>query len=184
MCFIFYNNEKEGEIMIKQIKIFILSVVVLFVVFYIIQLYQIPIRDSVKIEAGKKDISISSFLKNKDMKASLITPITSHQLSTVGQYDIVIHINGKEYQTQLMVEDTIPPQVQLKQLKVYQGHPVEPQMFIKRIKDETTVSYSFEKTVDIYKLGKQAVTIIVEDEGHNQTKKSTTLEIMKENSPK
>lgn len=142
-----------------------------------------PIKAKISIEAGQKSLDVKACLKDEDLDAKWKKPLTEKQLQTIGKYDLVVVAGRKEYECQVQVEDTISPQADSKNVKVYQNQSVKPEDFVTNIVDATKVAISFEKDISTKEVGKQDVTIILEDEGKNQTKIKSTLEVQKDEEP-
>lgn len=131
------------------------------------------------IEAGSQNVDISCFIKNKQAKASFKSEITEDMLKTIGEYEIVIIINEKEYTSKMIVQDTVAPTATSQTVEIYTNQDITTDMFVTDIQDETKVTASFQSDVSTAKAGTFDVNIVLEDKGGNQTIIQSTL-IVKE----
>lgn len=139
-----------------------------------------PVLNEVKIEVGEKSISVDRFLKDSSDNARIKTNITEDMLSKIGEYEIVIVVDNKEFTSTMYVEDTIAPQAKTQNVTVYQDQEIKPDMFVQDIDDQTNVDISFGTEITTTTIGDYDVVIILEDEAHNQTKINEKLTVKKD----
>ena len=174
---------KEGEKMKRIRKGRVALVVGVFLIIGLALFFLLtycPVKAKVSVEAGQKQLDVKTCLKDQDLTAKWKKPLTTEQLKTIGKYDMIVIANNQEYECSVYVEDTTAPKAEAKSVKVYQNQSVKPESFVENIVDATQVKVSFEKEVSTQKIGKQNVTIILEDEAGNQTKIQSKLEVQKD----
>ncbi len=103
--------------------------------------------------------------------------------SVVGEYIIKVEYEGVEYTSTIKVQDTIPPELELKDISIYDDEEISDyKKFIKKASDasgEPTVTLKTE--IDYSKIGKQDVVIEAVDINGNKTEKIATLTIKRDN---
>lgn len=139
-----------------------------------------PIYQSIKVEAGSKEVTVSQFLKEEETTGTLKTEITEDMLKTLGKHDIIIDVNGKEYTSTMIVEDTVAPNATVKNVTVYKDQNVTKEMFVENIQDQTNVTISLKNEISTKEIGKYDVEIVLEDEGKNTTSLKAVLEVKKD----
>lgn len=165
---------RKSRVALVLIVVMIIGVAVFFLVTYS------PVKSKIFIEAGQTELDVKECLKDQELKAEWKNPLTAEQLKTIGEYDQIVVIGDQEYKCCVTVEDTTPPTADAKNVTVYQNQSVKAEDFVDHITDATQVSISFEKDVSTQEVGKQDVTILLEDEAKNQTKIQSQLEVQKD----
>jgi len=128
----------------------------------------IGINKKVTIEAGAEFPQANVFLKDQTKQAVYITNIKEIETSNLGTYDLKIESGGRKYKVKLEIKDTLAPEAEIKNVDLYEGRQVEPQEFIKGIKDATNVKVAYKTTPDFNKIGIQDVVLLLEDEAGNK----------------
>lgn len=165
---------KKGKI---TLMLMFLVVILTIGIFVFVKLSN-PVYKKVKVEVGTP-IDVRQFIKNEDIKGNFKTKITD-DMKKLGEYEVVIDIDGKEYHSLLIVQDTIAPTATKQTVEVYQNQKVTVDMFVKDIHDETEVKTSFQNDVSTTEIGKFDVPIILEDEAGNQTIVQSILQVRKD----
>ena len=127
-----------------------------------------------RIEAGGTVVP-SDFLKKEDETAVFTSNSDVIDTKTPGEYHVEIKTGAFTTKSKLIVEDTIAPVVELRDMKLAYGETCEIGDFITVLKDETLISYSYVQEPDFTQSGKQSVTISATDLGGNVTTKSAEL---------
>jgi len=86
-------------------------------------------------------------------------------------------VDGDVYETTIEVVDTIPPTGSPVNLTVWQGDAVEPESFISEVNDVTAVKVDYLNAPDFTRPGEQRVTLVMTDEGNNETRLEALLKI-------
>lgn len=130
-------------------------------------------------------VDYSSFIKT--VKGGEIQDVqidaSDVKINQLGEYSVVYSFKDKKTHLKVKVIDSTAPKVSVKDLKIAQNQTVIPNDLISKIDDDTKTTVSFEKNYDFSKVGKKEVNIVVEDEGHNKTIASTTIEVVKDVTP-
>lgn len=137
------------------------------------------INRKVIIEAGTDLPLANVFLKDQTKQADYITDITKMGTNKPGIYDIRIESSGKKYRVKLEIRDTLAPEVEIKNIDLYEGRVIEPQEFIKGINDATNVTVVYKTTPDFNRIGTQDVTLLLEDEAGNKSEYQAKLRVSK-----
>lgn len=99
----------------------------------------------------------------------------------LGNYVIVYRLDDKQYELDVEVVDTKAPKFDInKDVQIVKTGHIEAKELVTNIKDETKTKVFFKENYDLKKPGKLKVTVVVEDEGKNQTEKKTTLKIVED----
>ena len=101
----------------------------------------------------------------------------------IGNYEIKMTYNNKDYICKVTVKDTKGPELELKNLSIYLGEKISGKdAFIVSVKDASNkVTTKLKESYDDNKIGTQTIVIEAIDEYGNKTEKSATLTIKKDN---
>ncbi len=96
----------------------------------------------------------------------------------VGEYEIYSTYNGVEKITKIIIKDTLPPDLKVKDITIYVGQQVDDlNQFIESANDASKVTTSILTTPDFSKEGEQEITIEAVDEYGNKATKTAKLTI-------
>ena len=152
----------------------VLAVVILAVVL----LWPANIVSELKVEAGRESISANEFRKaDKGIDAQFVSDMTAVDLSAIGSYPVSVEYKGKTYDCTLIVEDTIAPEAQVRNLAVYSYETPEPEDFIVSIKDVSPVTVQYEKRTDLTKDGSYLLKLILTDAAGNHSEYEVVLTV-------
>ena len=100
----------------------------------------------------------------------------------IGKYTLNIKYNGKNYPVEIQVKDTKAPELKLKNVSIFWDEDkVEKEDFIDEVSDASgEVETNMEASIEYGKVGKYKVTITAKDKNGLETKKETTLSIIKD----
>lgn len=100
----------------------------------------------------------------------------------IGEYTITVENEGKEYTSIVKVQDTTPPELELKELTIYDDEKISDyKKFIKKVSDASGEPETTLKTeIDYTKTGEQEIIIEATDASGNKIEKTTTLTIKKD----
>lgn len=100
----------------------------------------------------------------------------------VGTYTLKTNILNHDYETEIIVKDTVAPKITLKKLTIYNDvKKVEASDFVKKVVDASKVKYEIEGSITYGKVGTYELKIKATDESGNVSEKETTLTIKKDN---
>ena len=133
------------------------------------------LQEVVQVEATTGPLELEKFLKPNVTARSLSLVSGPESYDKVGRYPVRISVDGEIYESNVEVIDTIPPKGTAEPLTSWAGDYVEPERFITEIDDITTVTVSYKEEPDFDFVGEQTVSLVLTDEGGNETVVMTTL---------
>lgn len=137
------------------------------------------IKNSVTIEAGSQVPEAESFLiqAGEAVYASGMEEIdTSH----IGTYEVSLTADGITVSSDLIVEDTVPPEVTVKKISGWTGKAILPMQFASDVNDVTAVTAAYRKEPDFSKEGEGSAAVVFTDEGGNSVEKTVTYTLKKD----
>ncbi len=104
--------------------------------------------------------------------------------SVIGKYEIRVEYEGKEYISKIIVQDTTPPELELKNITIYDGEKIGSYtQFIKSVSDISgEPSTSLKTEIDYSKVGEQEIVIEAVDVNGNRIEKTAILTIIRDTS--
>ena len=152
----------------------VLAVVILAVVL----LWPANIVSELKVEAGRESISANEFRKeDKGIDAQFVSDLTAVDLKTPGSYPVKVQYKNKTYDCTILVEDTIAPEAEVRNLAVYSYDTPDPEDFIVSIKDVSPVTVQYEKRTDLTKDGSYLLKLILTDAAGNHSEYEVVLTV-------
>ena len=128
------------------------------------------IRPAVTIEAGRKTLpTVVDFEEEPWGYISMETDLSDVDLSTTGAYPVTLALGPLTKESTLIVQDTVPPVGEVRDLTLTVGEEIRPEDFIVSMSDVTELSVFFEKALNLTDEGTQEVSVALEDEGGNRT---------------
>lgn len=141
------------------------------------------IKPEYTLELGTK-LTKEDLLYNAQKDGDKIdqTQIDQINSSKIGEYEIKAIYNGEEYITKIKVQDTMPPELELKNVSIYDDEKIKgKESFIVSSKDASgEVTTNMLTQVKYGSLGTQEVTIEAVDMYGNRVEKTATLTIRKD----
>ena len=176
-----HRNVKKKN---RNLRLFFCVLVELAVIALLIYLLLLPqkVQRKVTIEAGAKRPDVSIFLKGNH-KGSFLTDLSKIDFKEIGTYAIKIKVEGKTYESKLVIEDTTAPKATDNQKTGALGFKLNALSCVKDVEDATKVTAHFVKEPNWNQSGKQSATVILKDEGNNETKVKVTIELLKDQEP-
>ena len=168
----------------RNLRLFFCVLVELAVIALLIYLLLLPqkVQRKVTIEAGAKRPDVSIFLKGNH-KGSFLTDLSKIDFKEIGTYAIKIKVEGKTYESKLVIEDTTAPKATDNQKTGALGFKLNALSCVKDVEDATKVTAHFVKEPNWNQSGKQSATVILKDEGNNETKVKVIIELLKDQEP-
>ena len=173
------NNEKTSNALGKKKKYLLLGVgvVILALIIGILVYYENNLVYKIcRVEAGV-EVSLSDFLMKQNEKATFTDQSEKYDTRVPGEYHLKIKTGLFAHSSTLIVEDTIAPVIEVKDMVSNYGEQLEAKDFVTKVEDATKVSFSYSKKPDFEKTGTQEVEICATDLGKNVTKASAKLVI-------
>lgn len=121
-----------------------------------------------RVEAGVQ-VAPSDFLKQPDEEAFFAEGSQPFDITLPGEYLVKVKSGFFTHNCTLIIEDTIAPQAEARQVRTQVGEACGAEEFIANLTDATEVTVSYVTEPDFSKPGVQPVQVLLEDLGHNQT---------------
>ncbi len=132
-------------------------------------IYYYGINKRLYVELGDQLPVADDFLK-KTGEIKYISDISKIDKSMEGKHQIKIDYNGKEKKVYIIIEDTLAPYVEVKDVDVSIYDELEATELITRISDESKVKIEYKKRPKFGTVGRYEAVIEVKDEAGNTTK--------------
>ena len=120
--------------------------------------------------------SIKYYKNNKEINKKDV-------IKNIGIYDIVITINDDKYNSKLIVNDTIKPNLKLKEVTIYEGQNYNINSFVKSCSDNSSnkcnITFKDNKMSKYTKVGSYEIIVVAKDNSNNSTEVKTKLNIIK-----
>lgn len=127
------------------------------------------VLDSLTYEIGDERPEVGDFLLVKRDGAEFSSGMDSVDWNVPGSYDLSISVDGKNYPAQLIVADTVAPELELRSAVAKPGRKFDPNNLVVSCKDKTDVELSFSGEPDTSVPGEYEVTVTATDLGGNKT---------------
>lgn len=141
------------------------------------------LKELVQVEATHELLDASKFLKPNVSAGDLTIISGPTALNKVGKYPVQISVDGEIYASTVEVIDTIPPNGVAEPQTAWVGDFVDPESFITEVDDITSVSVRYKEEPDFNFAGEQTVSLVLTDEGGNESVVQTTLITVKDTEP-
>ena len=140
------------------------------------------IVSELKVEAGRESISANEFRKeDKGIDAQFVSDMTAVDLKTIGTYPVKVQYKNKTYDCTVIVEDTIAPEAEVRNLAKYSYETPAPEDFIVSIKDASPVTVQYERRTDLTKDGSYLLKLILTDAAGNHSEYEVVLTVFVDN---
>ncbi len=143
------------------------------------ELFISQIRTDLTIEAGSGAPDINSFIIEAK-EASFVTDIDAFDYTKVGDYEVSLKADGYTYQVMMHIEDTQPPEVEVRDLERYALISVSANDFTVSAEDVTEITMAFKEEPDLSYIGTQNLEIVYTDGGGNETVKQVSLTLLED----
>ena len=167
------KEKKSKKKIIIIISLLIITAVLISAYFYIDSLAY----KKVTIEAGV-ELNASELMKNKDPNAAFTEDSDALDIHKPGIYHLKVRSGYFNHKVVVAVQDTIAPSAEKIEKTIEFGQSVSANELVTNITDETDVTISYQKLPDYTVLGKQNITIVLEDLGRNKTTIESQLIIL------
>ena len=135
-----------------------------------------------KVEAGRESISANEFRKeDKGLDAQFVSDMTAVDLKTIGTYPVKVQYKNKTYDCSIIVEDTIAPEAEVRNLAKYSYETPAPEDFIVSIKDASPVTVQYERRTDLTEDGSYLLKLILTDAAGNHSEYEVVLTVFVDN---
>lgn len=127
------------------------------------------VKKAIQVEANDGSLDAAEFLKKTDEKGSIALVKVPETLNRVGTFPVQVSIDGEVYDSEVVVVDTIAPVCKAENKTWWLGKKLDPMSFISELADNTEVTARYLVEPDFNLAGDQQVTIVLTDEGNNET---------------
>lgn len=141
------------------------------------------IKASVTIEVNGTVQAQDFLIRDYPLPIQLETDLGRLDLSQPGDHVLSIRYCWLPYESTLHVRDTVPPAGAVQDLTVLSPHMPSATDFVTDTRDMTNVSIAFSSEPDPSIEGGQTVTVVLTDQGGNQTELTATLTIIFDRTP-
>lgn len=141
------------------------------------------VKEAIKVEAGCEEINLFEFLKPGITADSIKLESGPVDTGKVGIIPVQLNVDGVIYDSAVVVVDTVPPVAVAENQTCWVTSRIEADSFITEIYDETDVSAQYLQEPDFNLPGDQTVTIVLTDEGGNQTTVQSILTVEEDTMP-
>lgn len=146
------------------------------------ELFLVQIAESVTMEAGGEFPSLGSFVI-VGREADFVTQVEEIDCTKVGEQTIILEVDDGIYASTLKIVDTVPPQMEVRNMEGYALVPRKAEDFVAQLQDATEVTFSFRQEPDLTAIGSQEVEIVATDSGGNETAKTAVLTLWEDTQP-
>ncbi|MCR5083496.1 MAG: hypothetical protein K6B15_08500 [Parasporobacterium sp.] len=129
-----------------------------------------------RVEAGVT-VTVDDFLKRADAEAYITDDSDEIDTSVPGEYNVKIKTGLFKHRSKLIVEDTIAPEVTVRDAKTGFGKEISADKLVVSILDATKTEVEFKEKPDFSVCGDKDVTIVVTDLGGNVTEQKAKLTV-------
>lgn len=137
---------------------------------------------NITLELGKA-LTKEDILMRPEEDAGLVSKTELERInkSPVGEYTMTLTNNEKEYVINIKVQDTTAPELELKDVTIYDDEKVDKSKFIASAKDASgKVETTLLTEIDYKKIGTQVIKIEAKDQYENKIEKEANLTIKKD----
>ncbi len=139
------------------------------------------LKSEYHLEFGTKLKKTDLIYNEEDIDAIRDEQIQKINDSGVGEYQIEAEIDGKTFTSKIIVEDTLPPELKLKNVSIYDDtKEIEMKNFIASSKDASEYEMKIITEIPYGKLGKYDIWIEAVDIYGNKKEEKTSLTIQKD----
>ena len=140
------------------------------------------IHEELTVEAGRTSITANDFRKeDKGVDAQFVSDMTVVDLKAPGSYPVSVEYKGKTHNCTLTVEDTIPPEAEIRNVSIYSGHELKAEDFVVSVKDATDVTVALKSVPDLTVEAQNLVTVVVTDAAGNASEYEAVLSVFVDN---
>ena len=138
--------------------------------------------DTLTLEAGSSLPEAKDFLPKSESsarkKAEFVTDMSAVSMTVPGAYPVQVKIGDKSFTSQLIVEDTVAPVAQGKDVTLYNPSNLKAEDLVEGLQDATEVKASVSPELDVNVSTAQQVTVTLTDAGGNTTKVQCNVTII------
>ncbi len=141
------------------------------------------LKDEIYKELGQ-EFTKADVIVNMEKDADKLpqSEVEKVDTSKLGEYILTANVEGVDYTTKVIVQDTTPPTLELKNVTIYDDEKVNgKESFIKSATDASgEVTTNLKTEIDYSKIGDQEIVIEAVDKNNNKVEKTAVLTIKKD----
>lgn len=172
------RRRKKRLFRLMQTLLISLILILLLLIFWNLFFAGIRVKKALVCEAGKALPKAEEFLKKEYESVKYLKAPEESVMNHVGETEVLLEVNGEKVTSVLRVVDTIPPKAAAEDRVTATPEGKKAEELLSSVEDATDVKIFYEKTPDFTAEAVQKITIVVTDEGGNETKISTELEMI------
>ena len=173
------KKNKKNSNLVKIIVIILLLLLIIMLLYFGYKMYKRneilkKINDNVVLEYGEE--LVSDYILKDNFKNVKISPKLS-SVKNVGRHEITLIINGEEFKISVIIKDTTPPELKVKDVQKYMDEDLpKAEEFVEQVEDLSKVDL---KISEIEKVaGEHEVEITAIDKYNNKTVKKAKLTLL------
>lgn len=176
------NIARKFNLTKQQLLIGVAAVAVVLVLVLALLLWPSNVAEELTVEAGRDSITANDFLKkDQGENAEFVSDMTAVDLNTPGKYAVTVQYKGKAHDCTLIVEDTIAPVAEVRNVSIYSGHELKAEDFVVSVTDATAVTVSLKSEPDLTKEAQNLVTVVLTDAAGNTAEYEAVLTVFVDN---
>lgn len=129
-----------------------------------------------RVEAGT-EVSLEDFLKKPDDKAYFTEDSEQYNVHVPGRYKIKIKTGAFVHPCVLIVEDTVAPVIEARDIQTGRGIDPDPADCVVSVTDETKTTATFASAPNVSELGEVTAELVVTDLGGNTAKATVNIDV-------
>ncbi len=163
---------------IKKVFVFLLvfTAIILGIFFVVDLICYAGLNKKVYVELGDSLPEAEAFLKDIG-EIEYITDISKINHNEEGKHQIKVNYNGKEKKVYLIIEDTLAPEVLVKDVEISVYDELSAKDLIVEVADKSKVKIEYKKKPEFGKVGKYNAVIRVKDEAGNITEVTSVVNV-------
>ncbi len=147
-------------------------------------LYQVSrpmlvLADSYEVEINEPFDYLSPIEEIKNAREEEVVYSGEVDTSVLGTYEVVYTLDDKDYSCDVVVVDTVSPDVVLQEYTIRLGQEsFALESFLVSVNDATNTTAALEENYSFSEVGDYMITVVATDEGGNETRAVTTLHVI------
>ncbi len=158
----------------------IAAIAVITIIILTFTVFYNPLINELTVEAGS-EVRAEEFAKNQkegqiiEFSSDMTQEVTTDH---IGEYSVAVDVNGKTYESKLIVEDTVAPDGTAKSVNLNMGGEIAPEDLVENISDATDVVCSYREDPDYTEEGIVRPVIVLTDEAENTTEVTASVTVI------
>ncbi len=161
--------------------VLLLFILILLMLFWVRKrfLYDL-IEESLRVEVGSAVPEANEFLTDRQDQIDIAfgADIENIDMNQLGEYPVTLEAFDREWESLLIVEDTVPPRGEVTDGVVPLDGTCSADSLVVSIEDKTEVTCSFKEQPDLSEEGFVDVTVVLTDAGGNTTELPTWVRVI------